>query len=39
MKILKFLEDIGAGYLVVMGGGFSLVFYILWRGMEMYPNQ
>ncbi len=38
MNILKILEDIGAGYLVVMLGGFSLILYILWRGMEMYPN-
>jgi len=39
MKLLKFLDDIGASYLFVLGLGMSFVFYILYRGMEMiHPN-
>ena len=38
MRIIKFLEDIGAGYLIILFGGFTLVGYILLRGMEMHPN-
>ena len=38
MNVIKFLDDIGIGYLVVMGGGYSLLLYIIWRGMEMHPN-
>ncbi len=38
MRLMKFLEDIGAGYLFVLFGGFALIFYIIYRGYEMYPN-
>jgi len=38
LRIIKFLEDIGFEYLVILGGGFGLFAYILLRGMEMHPN-
>lgn len=38
-KTLKFLDDIGGGYLFLLFGGMVFVSYILYRGMEMYPNK
>ena len=39
-KTLKFLDNISAGgYLFLLFGGMIFVFYIFYRGMEMYPNK
>ena len=39
MRVLRFLEDIGIEYLILLFGGIGFVCYIFYRGMEMYPNS